>query len=105
MAKFFGKVGYGMPVEVVLGVWEDGMVVKEYSGDILRNSRKLMTASSTLNDDVKVSNEISILADPFANQNFLSIRYIEWMGTKWKVDSVEVQYPRLILSMGGVYNG
>lgn len=105
MAKFFGKVGYGLPVEVVLGVWEDSIVVKEYSGDVLRSSRKLMTASSTLNDNVQVSNEISILADPFANENFLAIRYIEYMGAKWKVESVEVQRPRLILSMGGVYNG
>lgn len=105
MAKFFGKVGYGIQVEVVLGVWEDSIVEKEYSGDILRNSRKLVTASGTLNDDVKVSNEISILADPFANANFHSIKFIEYMGIKWEVDSVEVQYPRLILSMGGVYNG
>jgi hypothetical protein len=105
MAKFFGKVGYGIQAEVVLGVWEDSIIEKEYSGDILRNSRKLVTASGTLNDNIKVSNEISILADPFANANFNSIRFIEYMGIKWKVDSVEVQYPRLILSMGGVYNG
>lgn len=58
-----------------------------------------------MNDDINVSNEISILADPYANQNFHAMRYVEFMGAKWKISGVEVQYPRLILSVGGVYNG
>jgi len=104
MAKFFGKVGYGIPIEIAIGVWDDGITVKEYSGDVLRNSRKL-TIGNNVNSDVNVSNEISIVADPFANENFHAIRYIEYMGTLWTVLNVEVQYPRLILGMGGVYNG
>lgn len=105
MAKFYGRVGYGVSTEVMPGVWEDVITDKTYSGDILRNSRKLVIASGTLNDNINMTNEISIVADPFANQNFQSIRYIEYMGTLWKVINVEVQYPRLILGMGGVYNG
>lgn len=104
MAKFYGKIGYSVTSETKPGVWEDQIIDKEYSGDVLRNSRK-MVVSGTLNDNVNVSNEISIVADPFAISNFQTIKYIEYMGTLWKVISVEVQYPRLILGMGGVYNG
>lgn len=105
MAKFFGRVGYGMSTETCPGVWEDVITDKNYYGDVLRNSRKLVVASGTLNDNINMSNEISIIADPFATANFQSIKYIEYMGTLWKVINVEVQYPRLILGMGGVYNG
>jgi len=105
MAKYCGKVGYGISTETSPGIWEPVIVVHEYFGDIVRNNRKMVTATGTLNDDVKMSNEISIVADPFANENFQSIMYIEYMGSKWEVDAVEVQRPRLILSMGVVYNG
>ena len=105
MAKFYGEIGYGINTLTKPGVWEDIITTKNYSGDVLRNSRKLVVGSSTLNDDIVMSNEISIVADAFATQNFQSIKYIVYMGAKWKVNSIEVQYPRLILSMGGVYNG
>lgn len=104
MAKFYGKVGYGIPTETCPGVWEDVITDKNYYGDVLRNSRK-MVVTGTLNDNISMSNEISIVADPFATANFQAIKYIEYMGTLWKVINVEVQYPRLILGMGGVYNG
>ncbi|MGN1300785.1 MAG: hypothetical protein ACI4VC_05525 [Clostridia bacterium] len=104
MAKWFGKVGYNVTVETEPGVWQEQITEHEYYGDLTRNTRKLQTSSS-INDDVNIANEISIVADPFANKNFHAIRYIEYLGTKWKVTSVEVQYPRLILTIGGVYNG
>ena len=104
MAKFYGSIGYAIPEESAPGVWEDRIVEHSYYGDVIRNNRKLQS-SSQLNDNIVVSNEISILSDPFANENFHSMRYVEFMGAKWKVTSVEVQYPRLILTMGGVYNG
>lgn len=104
MAKWYGKIGYNVTVETEPGVWQEQITKREYYGDLIRNTRKLQTSSS-INDDVNIANEISIVADPFANQNFHAIRYIEYMGTKWKVTSVEVQYPRLILTIGGVYNG
>ena len=104
MAKFYGSVGYAVSEETVPGVWEERIVEHSYYGDVIRNNRKLQS-SSQLNDNIVVSNEISILSDPFANENFHSMRYVEFMGAKWKVTSVEVQYPRLILTVGGVYNG
>lgn len=105
MAKWHGTVGYVKPVETASGVWMDEVAERKYSGDVIRNSSRWSTSSDSTNDDLNVNNQISIVADPFAYQNFHSMKYIEFMGTKWKVTSVEVQYPRLILSLGGVYNG
>ena len=104
MNKFYGKIGYAISEETVQGVWVERIVERSYYGDVIRNIRRLQS-SENLNDDINVSNEISIVADAFANQNFHSMRYVEYMGTKWKVSSIEVKYPRLILSIGGVYNG
>ena len=104
MAKFYGKIGYAVTIETEPGVWVDQIAERSYYGDVIRNVRKLQT-SDQVNDDINISNEISIVADPFAYQNFHSMRYVEYMGTRWKVQSIEVSYPRLILSVGGVYNG
>ena len=104
MAKWYGVIGYGETVETVPGVHVEQITERRYYGDVNRNSRRLQS-SDQLNDDVNVSNEISIVADPYANQNFHAMRYIEFMGTKWKITNIEVRYPRLILTVGGVYNG
>lgn len=104
MAKFYGSIGYAETVEVKPGIWKEQITEKKYYGDLLRNSRRLQTVDK-LNDDINVSNEISIVADPYANQNFHLMRYVIFMGTKWKISNVEVQYPRLLLTIGGAYNG
>ncbi len=104
MAKFFGKIGYLVMIESSPGVWTEDITTREYYGDLIRNTRKIQT-SDQLNDDINISNEISIVADAFAYQNFHSMKYVEFMGAKWKVASIEVQHPRLILTVGGVYNG
>lgn len=104
MAKFYGTIGYAEMVEVEPGVWEEKITERKYYGDVLRNTRNLRT-SDKLNVDIDIANELSIVADPFANQNFHAMRYVEFMGAKWNVTSVNIQYPRLILTLGGVYNG
>lgn len=103
MAKWSGKIGFVVASETKPGVWKEVATDRTYYGDLIRNTRKLQS-SGNVNDNVTISNEISIVADPFANENFHAIRYAEFMGTKWKVTSVDVQYPRLILSLGEVYN-
>lgn len=103
MAKWFGKIGFSETKETKPGVWEEIITVREYYGDVTRNTRRFQS-SENLNDNMVVSNDISIVADPYAIQNFHSIRYIEFMGTKWKIDNVEVSYPRLILTLGEIYN-
>lgn len=104
MAKFCGAVGYGITREDPPGVWDDAIFESRYYGDVTRNVHRWQTGDD-LNDDLTVTNEISIVADPYAIQNFHAMRYVEWMGARWKVTNVDVQYPRLILSIGGVYNG
>ena len=104
MAKFYGVIGYAETVETSPGLWEEQITERTYSGDLVRNIRNLQSSGS-VNDDINISNEISIIADPYAEQNFHSMRYVEFMGTKWKITNVEVLYPRLKLSVGGVYNG
>ena len=104
MAKWYGKIGYADNVEVEPGVWEDNIVEHSYYGDLNRNTRSLQN-SGGINDNINLSNEISIVADPYASENFYKMRYVEFAGTKWKITNVEVKYPRLILSIGGVWNG
>jgi hypothetical protein len=104
MARFYGAVGYGETVESSPGVWTDNIVARRYYGDVVRNTRQLKEGES-LNFDLFVSNSISILADAYANQHFFAIKYVEWAGTLWTVTDVEVQSPRLLLRLGGVYNG
>lgn len=102
--KYFGKIGYGVTEETRPGVHKPRIVEKEYYGDIVRNSRRL-EGGSKVNDDLNINISLSIVADPFAYQNFHQIKYAEYMGAKWKATSVEPQYPRLIITLGGVYNG
>lgn len=103
MAKFYGTIGYAETVETRPGVWEEQITEKIYFGDLVRNTRRLQTAGQ-VNDNITVNNEISIVADPFANEHFYAMRYVEFGGAKWKITNVEVQYPRLILTIGDVYN-
>ena len=104
MAKFYGVIGYATTVETEPGIYEETIVERPYYGDLIKNTRRLQSAGK-VNDDINVSNQVSIVADPYANENFHAMRYVEFMGTKWKVTDVDVQYPRLVLTVGGVYNG
>lgn len=104
MAKFFGRVGFGQSVETTPGVHENVITEKEYYGDVERASRQL-SEGEHLNKDVSVSNDISIVADDYANDHIFAIRYVEWAGVLWTVSNVDVRSPRLLLRIGEVYNG
>lgn len=104
MAKYYGEIGYGELVETAPGVWTEQITRRQYYGELIRNTRRLQSADQ-LNDNINISNELSILADPYANEHFHSMRYAELMGAKWKITNVEVKYPRLILTLGGLWNG
>lgn len=103
MAKFYGAIGYSETVETSPGVWSEQITERNYSGDVIRNS-KSWQSGETLNDNLTVNNSISIIADPFAYQNFHTMRYVKWMGASWKITKIDVQRPRLLLAIGGVYN-
>ena len=105
MARFYGNVGYVLTEEVERGVWTPSEeIVRPYYGEMTRNTSKFQT-SGGVNDNITTANEVSIVADPYAIEHFMYIRYIEVLGAKWKVDNVEVKYPRLILTVGGVWDG
>lgn len=104
MAKFYGVIGFAETKETKPGVWTEEIIERNYYGDLTRNTRRLLSADQ-LNDNINIENNISIVSDPYVNENFHAMRYVKFMGTRWKISNVEVQYPRLILTTGGVYNG
>lgn len=103
MAKWFGKIGYVEMKEVQPGVWDGEVTEKSYYGDVIRNTRSFQQNPNGTNGDVNIGNQISIIADPYANQNIHAMRYIEFMGSNWTISNVDVQYPRLILTIGGLF--
>lgn len=106
MPKFFGNIGFAKAVEDPegSGIYKNKIVPKKYRGDMIKNVRRSETGD-TIIDNITLSNQLSIVSDPYIRENIGYIVYVEYMGTKWKVTSVEVKYPRLILTLGGVYNG
>lgn len=107
MAKYYGKVGFAIAKEepVGSGNWYDDITERLYFGDLIRNQSSWRGNSYGPNDDLQVNHRISLIGDQFAYENCANIKYVEWMGALWKVTSVEVEHPRLILTFGGVWNG
>ena len=104
MSKFYGTIGFIVPTETTRGVFIEKRIERKYRGEISRVYARWNTNPDQINDDLTISNQISIVSDPFAYEHFSAIKYVELGGALWKVNSVEVAYPRLILSIGGVYN-
>ena len=102
MAKYSGKIGYVSTVETAPGIWKEIIIEKNYSGDVVRNISRMQTTDNT-NSDITINNNISVIADPFACENFQHIKYVTFMKKKWKVSSVEILHPRMVLSLGGLY--
>lgn len=102
--KFCGVVGYMTHVEKARGVYVPEITERKYYGDVLKDNRRWENGQS-LNDNLTIGNRFSILADAYALSHLGEIIYIEWMGSKWKVSDIDVNRPRLILSVGGLYNG
>ena len=101
--KYYGAIGYAETKETRPGVYEEVVTERYYYGDVTRNTGKWQ-AGQNLNDNLDVDNALSLVADPFAFEHLGAIRYVEWNGAKWKVKSVEQVYPRINLTIGGVYN-
>lgn len=102
--RYYGKVGYVSTKNEGRGIWSDEVIEREYYGDVIRNSRRWESGSG-INDSISVNNSISIVADPYAYDHFSSIRYVWWGGSKWKVTDITIDRPRILLTIGGVYNG
>lgn len=105
MAKFYKPIGFSERKQVEPGVWEDVVTEHHYYGEVVRFNTNWRISSDSTNDDLNLDSQLSILANDFAYQNILSMKYIEFMGVKWKITKVEPRRPRLILTIGGVFNG
>ena len=103
MAKFYGNIGFEITTEIRPGVWMPTVVERTYRGDVIRAGYNWQN-SNKVNDDLSISNQISIVSDSFANQNLGFMKYVTYMGSKWRIQSVNVEYSRLMLSLGGIYN-
>ena len=101
--RYYGKIGYFDTVETKPGLFEQKLIFRTYKGDVLRNTKRNQLGSK-VNDDITISNSISIVADPYARDHFFQIKCAEWQGALWEVTSVDVQFPRLVLELGGVYH-
>lgn len=101
--KWSGKIGFVETKETRPGVWENVTTERNFYGDIIRDIRKNQS-SGQVNDDINISNRISIVSNSFVRDNLSFMKYIEFMGAKWKITEVEVQYPRLVLTIGGLWN-
>lgn len=104
MAKFVGMIGYATMQETVPGVHAEVVTEKAYVGDIVKNHNRWQPTDE-LNDDFKISNVFSVVSDPFAEDNFYAMKYVVWMNAAWRITNVEIQRPRLLISVGGLYNG
>ena len=101
--KWSGKIGFVETKETRPGVWENVTIERNFYGDVIRDIRKNQS-SGQVNDDINISNRISIVSNSFVRDNLSFMKYIEFMGAKWKITDVEVQYPRLVLTIGGLWN-
>jgi hypothetical protein len=104
MAKFYGEIGFAETIEIRPGVWKPSTTERMYSGDIIKNVRRWQV-NEGLNDDISISNEVSILADPFVYSNLHNMRYVKWLGSSWKITKIDIKRPRVLITIGGVYNG
>lgn len=104
MAKFAGKIGFSNTVETSPGIWSSDVIEKTYVGDVIKASLRYQN-DSKVNSDINISKRISIISDVFINNNLHTVKYVTYMGAKWSISEIDVQYPRVILTLGGVYNG
>lgn len=104
MAKFYGPIGYAKTNQTAPGVWKESIIEKNYYGDIIKNSGQIRS-SGQVNEDLQISSQISIISDPYAVSNYQNVRYVTMKGAKWRVTNIDIQYPRMVLTLGGLYNG
>lgn len=108
MARFYGTIGFiktdELDPENHPGVYTEVLKERSYYGDVYQNSRR-WDQNGSINETLVVNNRISIVADDYANRNLGAMRYVKMNGERWKITNVEIQRPRLILTIGGIYNG
>ena len=87
MSKWYGAIGFAETEETEPGVWRSVVTEKSYFGDVISNRWNRQVSSNSTNDDINISNSISIVADPYAVDNCSKMIYVEFMNTKWKISN------------------
>lgn len=103
--KYSGNIGFVVSTETSPGIWEEVALDRRYKGDVIRNVRRYENGSYGVVDDINITNQISVVADTFMKENTSRMRYAEFEGTRWCISSVDISYPRIVLTLGGEYNG
>lgn len=100
--KWYGQIAFNNQTQVEPGIWESGdPIVRNYYGDVIRDSKR--DQLQRINNDIVLVNILSVIADPYLINSFHDILYVTYGGSKWRISSVENNYPRLILHFGNLY--
>lgn len=103
--RFYGLIGFATTnTDNDDDIWKEEIIAKPYMGDVIRHGWNAQPAEK-LTKDIKLNAQISIIADEFAYDFMHLIRYAVYRNAKWEVTAIDIQRPRLILTLGGVYNG
>ena len=102
MSRFSGKLGFVMTRETEEGVWLEDVVEIPVKGTI-RSLWGRNDNNASVNTDLRLTNEISVLMDTKIKTHLETLKYVVWKGSKWEVQSIGVNYPRLTINLGGLY--
>lgn len=105
MNRFFGKVGYAERVQVRPGRWEDKIIEREFFGELVQKRYRNQSVPDQVHDDIRLNTDVEIIADAYLLENFSKIKYVCYGGGRWMVTGIEVDHPRIRLTLGGLYNG
>ena len=102
MSRFSGKLGFVMTRETEEGVWLEDKIEIPVKGTIrslyVRNDN-----NSSVNSNLRLTNEVSVLMNSKITTYLETLKYVVWKGSKWEVQSIGVNYPRLTINLGGLY--
>lgn len=102
--RWYGAIGYATDVEIKPGVWVPQIVDRKYQGSLFKNKTALQQTAE-INSGITFNHSLSVIADPFAYENYYSIKYVTYLNKKWIVTNIVMEYPRMTLTLGGMYNG
>lgn len=102
--KYSGKVGYAVQTETAPGVWTKEIKEVHMYGDTLSYGAQPVS-SDKVNQDVALSNEISLMGNPIIFENLSTLEYLILSGIKWEITSINLDPPRIKVALGGVWNG
>ena len=86
--RFSGEIGFAQSVEGTgnhIGIWEDVIKERHYYGDVLQNYHR-WEQGIDINENLNLSNKISIFADRFCLDNYFKMRYVVlngWRCLEW----------------------